>query len=54
MTEHEFKQRLTEIANALMQCEVKGQTTLIVADIIRELDNLIQTPIKSEDEECTE
>lgn len=48
MTENEFKQRLTEIANALMRCEVRGQTTLIVADVIRELDNLIQAPISEE------
>ena len=54
MTENEFKQRLTEIANALMRCDVRGQTTLIVADVIRELDNLIQTRIRSEENDVTD
>lgn len=50
MTENEFKHRLTEVANALMRCEVRGQTTLIVADVIRELDQIIQTPISEEND----
>lgn len=55
MNEKETKDRLTSVINAIMQMEVKGQSILIAADCIRELQNIITTPFESEDKEkCIE
>lgn len=55
MKEKEIKDRLTSVINAMMQMEVKGQSILIAADCIRELQAIITTPFESEDKEkCIE
>jgi hypothetical protein len=51
-----MKERLTMIFNALMQMEVKGRNVVIVADVLRELESIINAPEEpepeAEEEEC--
>ena len=39
-----MKDKLTTIFNALQNVETKGQSTLIMADCLRELVNIINEP----------
>ena len=41
LKEEKMKDRLISIFNALTQIETRGQSTLIVADCIRELQSII-------------
>lgn len=54
MTEKEMKRKLIDVFNALMRAEVKGDAVLIVADCVRILDMLIQTPLETEEGESVE
>ena len=38
-----MKERLIKVFNALRAVETKGDSTIIVADILRELNNIIQS-----------
>ena len=51
MKEQELKGRLSNVHNALMQCEVKGNSAMIIVDVLRELQMIINTPIESEETE---
>ena len=44
------KERLINVLNALMQVEVKGTNTLIIADCLRELQTIINDSANEERE----
>ena len=45
MKEQELKSRIVGIIQLLMQCEVKGESVIRIADCLRQLDYILQAEL---------
>ena len=50
MTEEQMKKRLSQVLNNLLQIEVKGVSAIMLVDNIREIDQIIKTPLEENNE----
>ncbi|MBR4589326.1 MAG: hypothetical protein IKO36_01575 [Bacteroidaceae bacterium] len=51
MTEKELKTRLNAVFTALLQVDVKGKSVFIIADCLREIEAILNTPIEERTDE---
>ena len=54
MTEKELKTRLNAVFTALLQAEVKGKSVFIIADCLREIEEILNAPIEEKAEKVEE